>query len=160
MPSITTSPPSFYDEDFDLGSNDTTFAPFPISPSNKIITCEQHIISSLILLDFVVIGAYFFGIYLFVRGETEYLFGLASHVSLSLSSPLFLPPSLLPFVFFFLLFPHSLYHPLLSPPNSLLPTPSFLLPPSLLPLSLHHFFLCPSLLFLSHFSVTSFSSLL
>ncbi len=47
----------------------------------RYITCHEHVISSLILLDFVVIAAYFFGVYLFSRGETEYLFGLASHVS-------------------------------------------------------------------------------
>ena len=45
------------------------------------ITCHKHVVSSLLLLDLVVIAAYFFGVYLFTRGETEYLFGLASHVS-------------------------------------------------------------------------------
>ncbi len=38
-------------------------------------------ISSLILPDIVLLLAYLFGVYLFSKGETEYLFILASHVS-------------------------------------------------------------------------------
>ena len=51
------------------------------SPAVRAIMCHEHIVSSLLLHDLVVIAAYFFGVYLFSRGETEYLFGLASHVS-------------------------------------------------------------------------------
>lgn len=61
-------------------SNGSDFPFVTLGPSYKIITCEEHVISSLILLDFVVLSTYLFGIYLFVRGETDYLFGLASHV--------------------------------------------------------------------------------
>lgn len=62
------------------GGNGTDLPPFTLAPSIRIITCEEHIISSLLLLDIVVVATYFFGVYLFVRGESEYLFGLASHV--------------------------------------------------------------------------------
>jgi hypothetical protein len=65
---------------FDFGnSSDTPIV--HLIPSFKVIRCDRHIISSLILLDFVVLAAYLYGAYLFVRGETDYLFGLASHVS-------------------------------------------------------------------------------
>ena len=54
----------------------------PLSPAFRDIHCEEHVISSFILLDIVVLVTYFYGVYLFARGETEYLFGLASHVSM------------------------------------------------------------------------------
>jgi len=63
----------FFDDEFT--STVSTGSP------QRNITCHKHVVSSLVLLDLVVIAAYFFGVYLFTRGETEYLFGLASHVS-------------------------------------------------------------------------------
>ena len=59
----------------------STLSPFTFAPSTKAISCEQHVISSLLLLNIVVLATYFYGVYLFVRGESEYLFVLASHVS-------------------------------------------------------------------------------
>ena len=44
-------------------------------------TCEENLISTLILTDMVLLANYFFGIFLFSKGETEYLFRLACHVS-------------------------------------------------------------------------------
>lgn len=52
----------------------------PLAPDFKIIRCEEHIISRLILTNILILATYFYGIYLFVKGETDYLFGLADHV--------------------------------------------------------------------------------
>ena len=46
-------------------------------------TCEENLISTLILTDMVLLANYFFGIFLFSKGETEYLFRLACHVCAS-----------------------------------------------------------------------------
>ena len=46
----------------------------------RVINCERHIISSFILLDILLLASYLFGLYLFSRGETEYLSNLAEKV--------------------------------------------------------------------------------
>ena len=45
-----------------------------------VISCKEHIISSLIITDMILLVSYFFGVYLFSKGETEYLFRLAGQV--------------------------------------------------------------------------------
>ncbi len=57
----------------------TTVEPTPTK--HPPIRCSDNIISALILPDIVLLLAYFFGVYLFSKGETEYLSRLASHVS-------------------------------------------------------------------------------
>ncbi|XP_064402067.1 uncharacterized protein LOC135347884 [Halichondria panicea] len=56
----------------------TTVEPTPTK--HPPIRCSDNIISALILPDIVLLLAYFFGVYLFSKGETEYLSRLASHV--------------------------------------------------------------------------------
>ena len=55
----------------------TSYAP---NESVRLINCERHIISSFILLDILLLASYIFGLYLFSRGETEYLSNLAEKV--------------------------------------------------------------------------------
>lgn len=50
------------------------------SSSSKVVRCEEHLLSSFILPDILILATYSFGIFVFVRGESDYLFGLASHV--------------------------------------------------------------------------------
>ena len=47
----------------------------------SVISCREHLISSFVLLDILLLASYLFGIYLFSRGETEYLSNLASKVA-------------------------------------------------------------------------------
>ena len=48
--------------------------------SQREITCSEHLISSFILSDLLLIITYLFGLYVFSRGETEYLSNLAGKV--------------------------------------------------------------------------------
>ncbi len=66
---------------FESDEANSTTDPMTFAPSIKAISCERHVISSLLLLNVVVLATYLYGVYVFVRGETDYLFGLASHVS-------------------------------------------------------------------------------
>ncbi len=48
-----------------------------ITGGMRVIMCQDHIISSYILPDLLLLASYFFGLYLFSKGETEYLSNLA-----------------------------------------------------------------------------------
>ena len=78
-----------YDSGF-LENASTTAPPVTLGPTMNTISCEQHAISSLVLPDLVVLATYLYGVYLFVQGGSDYLFSLASHVSLWLGGCPFL----------------------------------------------------------------------
>ena len=63
-----------------LPGNLTNTSSFSPGDNIRVITCDMHIISSFILLDILLLASYFFGLYLFSRGETEYLSNLAEKV--------------------------------------------------------------------------------
>lgn len=63
-----------------LPGNLTNTSNFSFGNDIRVITCEMHIISSFILLDILLLASYLFGLYLFSRGETEYLSNLAEKV--------------------------------------------------------------------------------
>ena len=44
------------------------------------IVCTEHVISSFVFFDLLLLVTYWFGLYLFSRGETEYLSNLAEKV--------------------------------------------------------------------------------
>ena len=44
------------------------------------IMCKDHVISSFVFFDILLLFTYWFGLYLFSRGETEYLSNLAEKV--------------------------------------------------------------------------------
>jgi len=45
------------------------------------ILCSNNLVSSYIILDFLVLISYLYGLYLFSKSETEYLLRLAENVS-------------------------------------------------------------------------------
>ena len=51
-----------------------------VTVSKHLIKCENRFIATFILLDILTITSYTFGIYLFSKGEKEYLFTLAGKV--------------------------------------------------------------------------------
>jgi hypothetical protein len=54
--------------------------------AKREITCSDHVISSFVFFDLLLLFTYWFGLYLFSRGETEYLSNLAEKVFIKQST--------------------------------------------------------------------------